>query len=143
MALRGVLISWLMEAKKSLFALLAASAASLAGIEFMEREKIGEHARELGEHIMKRLREMQQEHPVMGDVRGMGLMIGVEFVKPDKAPDPTLRDKILVEGFKQGIVLLPSGDSVIRFSPPLVLTEEEADKGLDSFEEALRTAEKR
>ena len=122
---------------------LLASAASLAGIEFMERENIGEHAKELGEHIMKRLREMQQEHPSMGDVRGMGLMIGVEFVKPDKAPNPDIRDSILVEGFKQGIVLLPSGDSVIRFSPPLVLTEEEADKGLDSFEEALKTAEKR
>lgn len=119
---------------------LLASAASLAALEYMEKEDIGTHARELGAYIMQRLREMQAEHPVIGDVRGLGLMIGVEFVKPDGSIDPDTRDRIVTEGFKEGIVLLSCGDSVIRFSPPLVITREEADIGLDRFEAALKRA---
>ena len=91
---------------------------------------------------MQRLREMQSEYPVIGDVRGLGLMIGVEFVKPDGSINPGLRDRIVVEGFREGIVLLSCGDSVIRFSPPLVMTREEADTGLDRFEAALKRAVK-
>jgi 4-aminobutyrate aminotransferase len=59
-------------------------------------------------------------------------------VKPDGSIDPDTRDRIVVEGFKEGIVLLPCGDSAIRFSPPLVITKDEADTGLDRFEAALK-----
>ena len=67
-------------------------------------------------------------------------MIGVEIVKPDKSIDPIRRDKILREAFKERILLLPCGDSVIRFSPPLVITDEEVDLGLEKFENALKKA---
>jgi len=119
---------------------LLASAASLAALEYMEKEELGSHAKELGGHIMQRLREMQLKYNVIGDVRGLGLMIGVEFIKPDGSIDPGLRDRIIIEGFREGIVLLSCGDSAIRLSPPLVMTEEEADTGLDRFEAALKRA---
>jgi 4-aminobutyrate aminotransferase len=117
---------------------LAASAGSLAALEFMEKEDLGNNARQVGSHIMKRLHKMQDDYPVIGDVRGLGLMIGVEIVKSDGSIDPKVRDRIVVEGFKEGIILLPCGDSVIRISPPLIITKEEADIGLDRFEEALK-----
>lgn len=117
---------------------LTASAGSLAALDFMEKEDLGNNARQVGSHIMKRLHKMQDDYPVIGDVRGLGLMIGVEIVKPDGSIDPKVRDRIVVEGFKEGIILLPCGDSVIRISPPLIITKEEADIGLDRFEEALK-----
>ncbi|HUW67043.1 MAG TPA: aminotransferase class III-fold pyridoxal phosphate-dependent enzyme [Candidatus Nanoarchaeia archaeon] len=119
---------------------LLASASALAGLEFMENEDLGNKAKQVGTHIMERLREMQQDYPVIGDVRGLGLMIGVEIVKPDKSIDPETRDRIVLEGFKEGIILLSCGDSTLRFSPPLVITKEEADTGLDRFEIALKKA---
>jgi 4-aminobutyrate aminotransferase len=67
-------------------------------------------------------------------------MIGVEIVKPDGSVDPETRDRFVVEWFKAGIVLLPCGDSTIRFCPPLVITEEEVDTGLDRFEAACKKA---
>ena len=119
---------------------LLSSAASLASLEFLEKENIENHVREMGAHIRQRLRELQENFPCIGDVRGLGLMIGAEIVKSDKSIDPIRRDRIIREAFKDGVLLLPCGDSVIRFSPPLVMTDEEADLGLDKFEKALRRA---
>lgn len=121
---------------------LLASAASLASLEFLERENTQNRVKELGSHIKQRLRELQENFPCIGDVRGLGLMIGVEIVKSDKSVDPIRRDKILREAFKEKILLLPCGDSVIRFCPPLVITEDEIDFGLDKFEEALNKVRK-
>ncbi|HNW38672.1 MAG TPA: aminotransferase class III-fold pyridoxal phosphate-dependent enzyme, partial [Methanosarcina vacuolata] len=81
-----------------------------------------------------------ENFPCIGDVRGLGMMLGVEIVKPDKSIDPIRRDRILREAFKEGILLLPCGDSVIRFSPPLVITDEELDSGLEKFQKALKKA---
>ena len=117
---------------------LLASAGSLAALEFLEKEKLGERAKVLGTRIQARLREIQESYPCIGDVRGLGLMIGAEIVKPDKSIDPGLRDRIVREGYKEGIMLLGCGDSVIRFSPPLVMTDEEAELGMEKFEEALK-----
>ncbi len=124
---------------------LLASAASLASLEFLEREVTEKRVKELGSHIQQRLKELQENFPCIGDVRGLGLMIGIEIVKSDKLKfdksiDPIRRDKILREAFKEKILLLPCGDSVIRFCPPLVMTDEEADMGLERFEEALKKA---
>jgi 4-aminobutyrate aminotransferase len=117
---------------------LLASAASLAALKFMEKEDLGTRAQHLGAHFMMRLHELQSRYPTIGDVRGLGLMIGVEIVKPDGSIHPDTRDRIVVEGFKEGVVLLPCGDSAIRFCPPLVITLEEADTGLNRFEEAVK-----
>jgi 4-aminobutyrate aminotransferase len=119
---------------------LLASAASLASLEFLEKENTENRVKELGSHIRQYLRELQENFPCIGDVRGLGLMIGIEIVKPDKSIDPIRRDKILREAFKEKILLLPCGDSVIRFSPPLVITNEEIDLGLQKFEKALKKA---
>lgn len=120
---------------------LLASAASLAALEFLEKGNTETRVKELGSHMRQHLMELQENFPCIGDVRGLGMMIGVEIVKPDKSIAPTLRDKILREAFKEGILLLPCGDSVIRFSPPLVITDEEIDLGLEKFEKALKKAE--
>jgi 4-aminobutyrate aminotransferase len=121
---------------------LLASAASLASLEFLQKENIEIRVRELGSRIRQRLTEFQENFSFIGDVRGLGMMIGVEIVKPDKSIDPIRRDKILREAFKEKILLLPCGDSVIRFSPPLVITDEEVNLGLEKFEKALKKAEK-
>ncbi len=119
---------------------LLASAASLASLEFLEKENIENRVKELGFQMKQRLRELQENFPCIGDVRGLGLMIGVEIVKPDKSIDPIRRNKILREAFREGILLLPCGDSVIRFSPPLVITDEELDSGVEKFQKALKKA---
>jgi 4-aminobutyrate aminotransferase len=119
---------------------LLASAASLASLEFLEKENIEGRVKELGSHMKQRLGELQENFPCIGDVRGLGMMVGVEIVKPDKSIDPIRRDRILREAFKEGILLLPCGDSVIRFSPPLVITDEELDSGLEKFQKALKKA---
>jgi len=67
-------------------------------------------------------------------------MVGVEIVKPDGSVDPETRDRMVVEEFKAGVVLLPCRDSLIRFCPPLVITKEEADTGLHRFEAAVKKA---
>jgi 4-aminobutyrate aminotransferase len=119
---------------------LLASAASLATLEFLGKENTETRVKEIGSHMRQRLGELQENFPCVGDVRGLGLMIGVEIIKPDKSIDPVQRDKILREAFKERILLLPCGDSVIRFSPPLVITDEEVDLGLDKFETAMKKA---
>lgn len=119
---------------------LLSSASALASLEFLEKENTENRVRELGFLIRLRLRELQESYPCIGDVRGLGLMTGVEIVKSDKSIDPARRDMIIREAFKDGVLLLPCGDSVIRFSPPLVMTDEEANLGLDKFEKALRRA---
>ncbi|MGB9938605.1 aminotransferase class III-fold pyridoxal phosphate-dependent enzyme [Methanosarcina sp.] len=119
---------------------LLASAASLASLEFLEKENTETRVKELGSYMRQRLGELQGNFPCIGDVRGLGLMIGVEIVKPDKSIDPAQRDKILREAFKERILLLPCGDSVIRFSPPLVITSEEIDLALEKFETAMKKA---
>ncbi|WP_292381477.1 aspartate aminotransferase family protein [Methanosarcina sp. UBA289] len=117
---------------------LLASAASLASLEFLEKENTENRVKERGFQMKQRLMELQENFPCIGDVRGLGLMIGVEIVKPDNSIDTVRRDRILREAFKEGILLLPCGDSVIRISPPLVITAEEVDLGLEKFEKTLK-----
>lgn len=120
---------------------LLASAASLASLEYLEKKNTAIRVKELGFYMRQRLVELQENFPFIGDVRGLGLMIGVEIVKPDKSIDSTKRDKIIREAFKERILLLPCGDSVIRFSPPLIITDEEVDLGLEKFQKALKKSE--
>ncbi len=118
------------------------SAAAHATLRIIEKENLLENAIEIGTFIQKRLREMQEEYEVIGDVRGKGLMIGVEIVKPDKIPDPELTGKICWRAFELGLILPSYGmfGNVIRITPPLVITEELAEKGLEIMETALKDA---
>jgi 4-aminobutyrate aminotransferase len=118
---------------------LLAAAGGLATLEFMEGSKLGEKAVEKGNYLTKRLDKLKDKYPIIGDVRGIGLMIGVEFVKDNKNPAVEERDAIVKRAIDGGLILLPAGDSVIRFVPPLIIKKSEIDRGLEIFEEALKT----
>jgi 4-aminobutyrate aminotransferase len=118
-------------------------AAALATINVLEREGVSNAAR-VGEFILERLRGWKQSHPLVGDVRGRGLMIGVELVK-DKAtrePAADLRNRVVNLAFERGLMILGCGESSIRICPPLIVKEQEASVALDIFEESLTLAEK-
>lgn len=114
-------------------------AASLKTIELLEKSLM-ENAKNIGEHILSVLRCMQSTYEFIGDVRGRGLMIGIEIVKDrdNKEPAPELRKKIIEKAFHRGLLLLGCGTNTIRFCPPLIITKAEADMGLEIFEEILR-----
>ena len=102
-------------------------------------ESLMKNAAEVGGYILAELRKMQAEFPCLGDVRGEGLFIGIEFVKPDGSPDGKLRDAASMAMFERGLLNLDCGESVIRVSPPLILTKEDAQTGLEIMREALRS----
>jgi 4-aminobutyrate aminotransferase len=97
----------------------------------------------MGEYTLDALTEIMTRHPSIGDVRGKGLMIGVELVKDrgSKEPAPELRDAVIEGAFKRGLIGLGSGKSSIRFAPPLNIDRELIDEGLLIFEAALSQAE--
>ncbi|MBU4340531.1 MAG: aspartate aminotransferase family protein [Euryarchaeota archaeon] len=117
---------------------LLAAAGGLATLEFMETSRLGDKAVEKGNYIMKRLNELKDEYPLIGDVRGIGLMIGAELVEENKEPAAEKREQIVRKALDGGLILLPAGDSVIRFVPPLIISRTEIDRGLEIFERALK-----
>ncbi|HZQ90193.1 MAG TPA: acetyl ornithine aminotransferase family protein [Terriglobales bacterium] len=118
-------------------------AAALATLDVLEREG-KDNARAVGEHIMRRLRQWPAKHPMVGDVRGLGLMIGVEIVKDQqtKTRAGDERDKIVDLAFERGALFLGAGPNTIRIAPPLVVTAEQADIALDILEECIGIVEK-
>ena len=118
-------------------------AASLATIELIESEFM-KNAEVVGAYALEALKEMQTRHPSIGEVRGKGLMIGVEFVKNRETKEPAkeLTDRVVDIGFEHGLLMLSCGKSVIRIAPPLSMSRSEMDEGLKLFEEALTIAEK-
>lgn len=118
-------------------------AAALATVDLIEKEYL-ENARTVGEYANDALHELSARHATIGEVRGLGLMIGVEFVKDrtSKIPAKQLTDRLVDLAFERGLLLLACGKSVIRFAPPLSIQKHEVDEGLAIFEEALTAAEK-
>jgi 4-aminobutyrate aminotransferase len=118
-------------------------AAALATLDVLEREAI-RNADVVGRHIMQRLSSWLDKHRTVGDVRGRGLMIGVEIVKDkeSKAPVGEARDRIVELAFERGILFLGAGESAIRIAPPLIVTKEQADLALDVLEECISLVEK-
>jgi 4-aminobutyrate aminotransferase len=117
-------------------------ASSLATIEVLKREGIANAAR-VGAVMMKRLEGWKHSHPTVGDVRGRGLMIGIELVK-DKAtrePAAAQRNRVETLAFERGLMVLGCGENSIRLCPPLIVTESEAMVALDILEDALTQAE--
>jgi len=121
-----------------------ACAAALATIELIENGYL-ENAAQVGEYTLDALEEIMIRHPNIGEVRGKGLMIGVEFVKDrlTKEPDDKLRDTIVDNAFLRGLLLLGCGKSTIRIAPPLCVTQAEVDEGLAIFEDAITISEKK
>jgi len=117
--------------------------AALATINAIENGYM-ENAKTTGAYAIKRLKEMQKDHPSIGEVRGIGFMIGIEFVKDQKSKeeDPEIRDRIVHLAFDYGLLTLGCGKSVIRVSPPLCTTKEQIDEGLDILDYVISLAEK-
>jgi 4-aminobutyrate aminotransferase len=117
-----------------------AVAASLATIELLERELI-DNAAAMGRHLMDRFRDLPKRCPVVGDIRGLGLMIGIELVKDQvtKERAPELRDRVVQMCFERGLLLLGAGPNTIRLCPPLIITKEQADFAADTIEECLQS----
>ncbi|HXI62068.1 MAG TPA: aminotransferase class III-fold pyridoxal phosphate-dependent enzyme, partial [Pyrinomonadaceae bacterium] len=115
-----------------------AIAAALKTIELLQRELVANSA-EVGAYLKRGLEKLMSKYDCIGDVRGMGMMIGVEFVKDrtSKTPDPDLRDRVEMETFNRGVILLGCGPNSIRWSPPLILTRDNVDVALEIFDEAI------
>lgn len=121
---------------------LLATTAALATLDALQSERMVENAASVGAHLEKRLREMQDRHACIGDVRGLGLMLATEFVKDrrTKEPDLKLKDRVVAEAAKRGLILLPCGRSSVRYIPPLCITKAEVDVGAEVLEAALKAA---
>ncbi len=115
-------------------------AAACAVIDAMREEGLLENAAKVGERALKRLRELEQEVDLIGDVRGVGLMIGVELVKDRRTKEPAVREleRVLLEAFKRGVLFVGAGLSTVRIAPPLCITEEAMDVALDILGDVLR-----
>ena len=113
--------------------------AALATIELLE-QSLMENAAQRGEQLMAGLRTMQQDLECLGDVRGQGLMVGVELVKDRETKERAgdWRDFVVQEAFRKGLLLLGCGHNTIRFCPALTVSAEEIDVWLDIFGEILR-----
>jgi len=118
-------------------------AAALATIDILEREGI-KNAAAVGEKMLQRLRPWVAKHPNVGDVRGRGLMIGIEIVKDQKSRTPVgpMRDKIVDLAFERGLLILGCGETSVRLCPPLIVKQQEADIALDILEECITLAAK-
>ena len=116
-----------------------ASAAACATIEVLLEEGLVANAAERGAQLLAGLRELQAEYPLMGDVRGMGLMVGVEFTTADGRPDGALASAVAKACLERHLLLLTCGSygNVMRWIPPLVVTAEQIEEALAIFNEAL------
>jgi diaminobutyrate-2-oxoglutarate transaminase len=127
-----------------------AMAAGTATLKYIKENNLSQHAKELGEKLMLELSILQNEIPEIGDVRGRGLMVGAEIVNPKIpsgqkgtfAANPKLASRIQRECFNRGLILEVGGrhGSVIRFLPPLIITEEQLDDVIAIFKDAVRAA---
>jgi 4-aminobutyrate aminotransferase len=117
--------------------------AALATMNVLEREAI-HNAEVVGAYIMKRISPWMKTHSMVGDVRGRGLMIGVEIVKDKKTKTPAHdeRDRIVELAFARGLLFLGAGENSIRIAPPLIITQEQADIAMDVLEECIGIVEK-
>ena len=115
-----------------------AIASALKTIELLQRELLANSA-EVGAYLKSGLEKLMAKYDCIGDVRGMGMMIGVEFVKDrsSKTPDPDLRDRVEMATFNRGVILLGCGPNSIRWSPPLILDRDHVDVALEIFDEAI------
>jgi 4-aminobutyrate aminotransferase len=113
-------------------------AAAMATLDIVEENL--PHIQKMGERILEHARRLQQTYAVIGDVRGRGLMLGIEFVKnrETREPYPELIERITEKAFRKGLLLLGCGKSAFRLAPPLILNEYDVDTGMAILEECLR-----
>ena len=136
---RAELMAWPPGAHASTFGGNPVSCAAANATIKLLKDSLMANAATVGAHMMDRLRALAEKHQIIGDVRGMGLMIGVEFVKDRKtkvrAADE--RNAVVQAMFRRGILILGAGKNAVRFAPPLVLSKDQADSVLDAFDASL------
>ncbi len=118
-------------------------AAALAVLEVIREENLLENARAQGAYMLEALRQLQAESPIVGDVRGVGLMIAVEFVRPgSREPNPEAVRRVLQRALEGGLLLYPCGHwtQTIRLIPPLTIHREQVEEGLEIFRQAVLAA---
>ncbi|MEM0378062.1 MAG: aspartate aminotransferase family protein [Thermosphaera sp.] len=133
---------------QSFFATSAAHASSVAGaiaaVKYVLRNKLDEAAREKGKYLLKRLNELKDRYEVVGDVRGLGLMLGVDIVKDKKSkqPDRTLSLKIIWRAWEKGLIMMTYGKygNVLRIAPPLTIPYEDLDRAVEIIDESIKEA---
>jgi len=122
-----------------------ACVAGLAAISFTEEKGLVERSDREGAYMLKRLKDLQEETKTIGDVRGKGMMVAAEFVEDNRTKKPAIElvKKIQLKCLERGVLVWKAGHwpNVIRFMPPLVITHEHIDKGLDAFSDAVKEAE--
>jgi 4-aminobutyrate aminotransferase len=137
MIARGEISTWTRGTHGSTFGgNPVACAAALATIELLEQGLV-QNAAEVGSYLKENLAKLATRHPCVCDVRGLGLMIGVEFAQIDATPDAKLRDAVMTNCFDRGLLLLNCGESTIRFCPPLIVKRDEVDSAVKIFDSVL------
>jgi len=118
--------------------------AAIAVIDTIKEQNLLENAARQGNYIMKRLRELAEQSEIIGDVRGKGLMIGVEIVedKDSKKPAPNLAKEIMMRSWKRGVAIITCGVSTLRIAPPLIITRELVDAALEIVEDTIKEVER-
>jgi 4-aminobutyrate aminotransferase len=142
---RSGLMAWPPGAHASTFGGNPVScAAALATIALL-KDRLVANARDVGAHLMSGLKALAGKHSLIGDVRGRGLMIGVELVRDRQTKERAIdeRNAVVSAAFGRGLLVLGAGKNAIRFSPPLVLTRDQADTAVRVFDEALTEVEAR
>ncbi len=139
-ARRGLTEQWEPGSHGNTYGGNALACAAAYEVLSLVEEELADNAARVGAHLMAGLRTLQQRYEQIADVRGRGLMIGIEFVKDRASNEPAraLSHAMMEEGFKRGLLMLTCGASTIRLCPPLVLTEQQADDALSLFEATLQ-----
>ncbi len=119
-------------------------AAALATLDVIEKEGLLANSAAVGAHMLKRMADWPAKHRIVGDVRGRGLMIGVDIVRDQQTKEyaADLRDRIVELAFERGILFLGCGPSAVRISPPLIVNKDEADAAIDVLEESIEIVSK-
>jgi len=118
-------------------------AAALATYEILKSSAIA-NAAHLGEFIFSRTADWREKHKSVGDIRGKGLMIGIEFVRDQKTKEkaPDIRNRVIHAAFERGLLVLGAGENSLRLAPPLIIDEEQADFAIRTLDECIREAER-
>lgn len=117
--------------------------AAKAVLNVIDEEQLLKRSEELGSYMREQLLSMRERHPLIGDIRGLGIMLGIELVRDaKKTPAKEERDRLLSSAFTKGLLLLGAGESSIRLAPPMVITREQIDTGLTILEDCLEEIEK-
>jgi len=119
-------------------------AAALATLDVIEKEGLLGNANNVGDRMLNRMADWPRKHKIVGDVRGRGLMIGVEIVRNQETREQAheQRDRIVELAFERGVLFLGCGPNTVRISPPLVVSEDEADAAIDALEESITIVER-